>query len=175
MSTREIRQEQESGAFPMTSMTEVKTQDLSGVALLALWAHASSLDVPYPHWVGGDDVDQGPSYCWQCADAEVVAGKAEYVDGGWQQENDGCCHCETCGRLLEYTLTECGASEEIDHYSGAKLSGPISPEDAFHIAKMLEHDESNPQALSIAMRAVELIKAQVPVGDAVSVPKELLS
>ena len=159
----------------MTDYSEVNTQELSGVVLLVLNAHAGSLDVPFPHWIGGDDADQGPSYCRSCAEAEVAAGRAEYVDGGWQQENDGCCHCETCGRLLEYTLTEYGASEEIDHYSGAELMGPISPEDAFHIAKMLEHDESNHQALSIAIQAVDLIKAQQSAGDTVSVPKELLS
>lgn len=129
-------------------------------ALLVLNAHANSLDVPFPHWIGGADADQGPSYCRSCAEAEVAAGRAEYVDGGWQQENDGCCHCETCGRLLDYTLTEYGASEEIDHYMGTELAGPISPEDAFHIAKMLEQDEKNPQALSIGIQAAELIKAQ---------------
>jgi len=143
--------------------------DLSGAVLLVLSAHASSLDVPFPHWIGGDDADQGPSYCRPCAEAEVAAGRAEYVDGGWQQENDGCCHCETYGCLLEYTLTEYGASEEIDHYQSAELKGSILPEDAFHIAKMLEHDESNPQALSIATWAAELIKAELTAGDTVSV------
>lgn len=144
----------------MSEFVEEKTQDLSGAALLVLNAHANSLDVPFPHWIGGADADQGPSYCRSCAEAEVAAGRAEYVDGGWQQENDGCCHCETCGRLLDYTLTEYGASEEIDHYMGTELAGPISPEDAFHIAKMLEQDETNPQALSIGIQAAELIKAQ---------------
>ncbi|NWC11970.1 hypothetical protein HX776_24600 [Pseudomonas agarici] len=159
----------------VTEFVEVKTQDLSGAALLVLSAHASSLDVPFPHWIGGADADQGPSYCRPCAEAEVAAGRAEYVDGGWHQENDGCCHCETCGRLLEYTLTEYGASEELDHYLGAELSGPVSPEDAFHIARMLEHDETNSQALSIAVRAADLIKTQQSAGDTVSVPKDLIA
>ncbi|MBK3476877.1 hypothetical protein JJD66_12350 [Pseudomonas sp. MF6751] len=161
----------------MSELISVCAKDLSGSALSALWAHASSLDVQFPHWIGGDDTDQGPSYCLECAEAEVAAGRAEYVDGGWQQENDGCCHCETCGRLLEYTLTKYGASEEIDHYLSAKLTGPISPEDAFHIAKMLEHDEGNSEAISIAIQAVELIKSAAanatnPV-EAVQAPDEL--
>ncbi|MCH4880191.1 hypothetical protein EQV97_22805 [Pseudomonas sp. TMW22090] len=159
----------------MTEFVEAKKQDLPGAVLLVLWEHARSLDVPFPHWIGGDSVDQGPSYCRSCADAEVTAGRAEYVDGGWQQENDGCCHCETCGQLLEYTLTEYGAGEEVDHYLGAEFSGPISPEDAFHIAKMLEHDETNLQALSIAMRAAELIKAHSPACDTVQAPAELVT
>lgn len=159
----------------MSEFVEVKTQDLSGAALLVLNAHAGSLDVPFPHWIGGDGADQGPSYCRSCAEAEVAAGRAEYVDGGWQQENDGCCHCETCGRLLEYTLTEYGASEELDHYLSGGLAGQVSPEDAFHIAKMLEHDETNAQALSIAIQAAELIKDQAALGDTLSAPRELLS
>jgi hypothetical protein len=153
----------------MDEFVEVTTAETIDVLLMVLSAHASSIDVPFPHWVGGGNADQGPSYCRPCADAEVAADRAEYVDGGWQQENDGCCHCETCGRLLEYTLTEYGAIEEIDHYMRVDLEGPISPGDAFHIAKILEHDETNVQALSIATQAINLIKAQQSAGDTVGV------
>ncbi|SEQ26331.1 hypothetical protein SAMN03159444_01362 [Pseudomonas sp. NFACC02] len=143
----------------MSEPTLVNTPEVSGAALLILTKHASGLNVPYPHWIGGNGVDQGPSYCRPCADAKVAAGEAEYVDGGWQQENDGCCHCETCGCLLEYTLTEYGAAEEIDHYLTTELSAPVSTEEAFHIAKMLEHDETNADAITIAIKAAELIKS----------------
>ncbi|MCO8261534.1 hypothetical protein NC656_08245 [Pseudomonas asiatica] len=128
-------------------------------ALKILNVHASTLDVPHPHWIGGKDADQGPSYCRSCAEAKVEAREAEYVDGGWQQDNDGCCHCDTCGRLLEYNLTDYGAAEELEHYLANPPPVPISPEDAFHIAKMLEHDERNPDAVAIAVAAAELIAA----------------
>ncbi|RII74240.1 hypothetical protein [Pseudomonas monteilii] len=126
-------------------------------ALKILNAHASTLVVPYPHWIGGKNADQGPSYCLPCAEAKVEAGEAEYVDGGWQQDNDGCCHCDTCDRLLEYNLTDYGAAEELEHYLANPPSAPISPEDAFHVAKMLKHDESSPEAVAIAVAAAELI------------------
>lgn len=132
-------------------------------ALEILRLHASTLDVPYPHWLGGDGVDQGPSYCRACADAEVAAGKAEYVDGGWQQDDDTCCHCEVCQELLEYNLTEYGASAELDHYTANPPTAPISPETAFHIMKMLEHDENNAEAIAVAVAAAQLItEAQQP-------------
>lgn len=133
-------------------------------ALAVLHQHASQLDVPFPHWLGGEAVDQGPSYCRACADAKVAAGEAEYVDGGWQQDDDGCCHCDVCGRLLEYNLTDYGASSEIEHYQASPPSAPLSPEDAFHIAKMLVHDESNADAVAIAVVAAGLIADQAKAG-----------
>jgi hypothetical protein len=144
----------------VSETNDATTPEIAHSALIILTKHASVLDVPYPHWIGGGGADQGPSYCRTCADAKVAAGVAEYVDGGWLQENDGCCHCETCGRLLEYTLTKCGAAEEIDHYLAVELLAPVSPEEAFHIAKMLEHDETNPEAIAIATKAAALIKSE---------------
>ena len=119
--------------------------------------HAASLDVPYPHWVGGDNVDQGPSYCRACADAKVEAGEAEYVDDGWQQDDDGCCHCDTCGMLLEYNLTEYGAAAELEHYLASPPEQPVTPEDAFHILKIFERDETDARVIAIVISTAKLI------------------
>lgn len=127
-------------------------------ALAILLQHASTLDVPYPHWLGGENVDQGPSYCRACADAKVAAGEAEYVDGGWQQDDDNCCHCEVCQRLLEYNLTEYGFATELEHYRSNPPAAPLDPEDAFHIAKVLECDPENAEAVAIAVAAALLIE-----------------
>lgn len=93
----------------------------------------------FPCWLGGDDVDQGPSYCRTCAEKKVTAGKAEFVDGGWgPQEEDSCCHCDACGCLLYYSLTEYGADLEKDHFTDNPPTQPISQETAFHLLALLE-------------------------------------
>ena len=106
---------------------------------------ARSADVPYPHWLGGDEADQGLSYCYECAEKAVSAGDGEYVDGGWQQDSDGCCHCETCGRLLDYTLTDYGVTEELSHFRAARLRGELHPEAAYHLARILEQHDEHPE------------------------------
>lgn len=79
------------------------------------------------------------SYCWPCArDARarelgmIVTPrhperwcKNEYdrwfeegIDGGYHGggESDNPEHCETCGMLLAYSLTDYGARQEVDHF-----------------------------------------------------------
>ena len=113
---------------------------------------ASVGEIPYPHWLGGEDVDQGPSYCFDCANKIVAAGKAEFVDGGWPQDNDGCCHCEDCGRLLAYTLTDYGVEEELSHFKGDRLRRAMSPELAYHLARVLEQSREHPEVLALLPR-----------------------
>ena len=110
---------------------------------------ASASEIPYPHWLGGDDADQGESYCFDCANKKVVGGEAEFVDGGWMQDNDGCCHCEDCGRLLDYTLTDYGVKEELSHFKSDRMRRKLSPELAYHLARVLEHNETHPEVLAL--------------------------
>lgn len=108
---------------------------------------AATIEVPYQHWLGG--ADQGPSYCFDCATKKVEAGDAEFVDGGWQQEDDTCRHCEDCGRLLEYSLTNEGVESELEHFTGARFDRVIGPELAYHLARVLEQHEYHPAVLKI--------------------------
>jgi len=117
--------------------------------LLRLEKVASALQVPYPHWLGGEHVDQGPSYCRPCAEAKVAAGEAESVDGGWQQDNDGCCHCETCGCLLHYTLTDYGIEEELRHFNSQPAPCDVTPEVAYHLARVLEQHHYHPSVAAL--------------------------
>ncbi|WP_339829429.1 hypothetical protein [uncultured Arenimonas sp.] len=112
---------------------------------------AGEVEAPYPHWLGSP-ADQGPSYCFDCASARVSAGEANFVDGGWPQDNDGCCHCEDCGRLLDYTLTEYGVESELEHFRGTRFRRAINPELAYHLARLLEHHDDQPQVLKLLPR-----------------------
>ncbi len=113
---------------------------------------ARQIEVPYPHWLGGDGADQGPSYCHDCAQIQVKAGNAEFIDGGWPQENDGCCHCEGCGRLLDYTLTDYGVEEELSHFKGDRMRRVMHPETAYHLARLLECHREHPEVLTLVPR-----------------------
>lgn len=119
------------------------------VVLHRLGLVASTAEVPYPHWLGGDGADQGPSYCRDCASKLVAAGEAEFVDGGWMQDNDGCCLCEECGRLLDYTLTDYGVEEELSHFKSVRLRGAMSPELAYQLSRVLEQHHEHPEVLAL--------------------------
>ena len=120
---------------------ELAVRRLDQVALAA--------DIPYPHWLGGTGADQGPSYCHDCASKRVEAGEGEFVDGGWPQDNDGSCQCEDCGRTLDYTLTEYGVEEEMEHFTRRRLRGAINPLLAYALARVLEQHRRQPEVLRL--------------------------
>lgn len=102
------------------------------------------------HWIGGSD-NEGLSYCQKCALEKIAGLSAEwlisdkefFLDGGWEaHEADSCVHCDICGALLEYTLTDYGVNAELDHYSRhMKRKGHLLPEEAYHIVAALEQLE----------------------------------
>ena len=117
-------------------------------------------DPPYPRWLGGDAADQGPSYCLECASKKVDSGEggAEFVDGGWSQESDGCCHCESCGLLLDYTLTDYGVGAELEHYLQHPPRAPISNDEAYHLSRLIENHIHHPEVLSLLPVVITAIR-----------------
>lgn len=109
-------------------------------------------------WLGGDEVDQGPSYCPDCADKHVQAGRASFVDGGWPSSGeDGCIHCYDCGCILDYSLTPSGVSEELFHFASVRFRGRLSKERAFHIARLLDAAPSDGDVIRLGQRALRRI------------------
>lgn len=130
-------------------MTTQQLREKAREVLDRLDAISQGIVVPFPCWLGGDGADQGPSYCRGCAEKHVDNSSAEFVDGGFQQDNDGCCHCEDCGRPLDYTLTEYGIKEELEHFAIDDLKSEVTPELAYHLCRLLEHYASHPEVLVI--------------------------
>ena len=96
---------------------------------------AGHLDPPAPFWLIGDD--GGYSYCPDCIDA-AAKGRNTEIDGGFQGgEHDSCEHCEVCGALLWYSLTDYGAQQELDHFRTVRFGRPPDPETLYHIERML--------------------------------------
>ena len=106
---------------------------------------ASVIDVPAPHWLSGGGADEGISYCIKCA--KENAAEDVLVDGGWVQESDSCCHCEVCGTLLDYSLTDAGVGSELEHFSVNGIKTPSDPETAYHLSRLLEHHIETPGVL----------------------------
>lgn len=77
-------------------------------------------DPEHPHWFCGEGDDEGISYCYGCA--MQLRPSAQFGDdlcGGYPgyAEADSPEMCEECGRLLSYTLTDYGVTEELAHFS----------------------------------------------------------
>jgi len=61
------------------------------------------------------DNDDGNQYCWECL--KKLFPDDDWGGGAYSVEYDSCMHCETCGRVLSYVLTNYGAKEELEHFS----------------------------------------------------------
>jgi hypothetical protein len=85
---------------------------------------SANIKIKPEYWAHGGD--EGFSYCYECCEKEVIRlqkldpeNKDDYcVDGGWGTEGDSIAYCETCGHLLENSLTDCGAEDEVRHFLG---------------------------------------------------------
>lgn len=124
----------------------------------ALEPVSSTIDAPYPYWINGDD--EGTSWCRPCGEEQIARLKAEQPDGEFdlaggyeQQAEDSCCHCEGCGRLLDYRLTDTGVDQEISHFS-QHVAETASADDVFHVVRLLEGAENSddPAILDAAAR-----------------------
>ena len=79
-------------------------------------------------WI--DSVD----YCKACATKEKADRVDVHVCGPMQfEEADSCRHCEKCGTLLDYRLTEYGVREEAEHFITNGICYPLTPVEAYHL------------------------------------------
>lgn len=91
---------------------------------------ASKSEPENPYWV--DDVDG--VFCREC----VRKFPKDSVDGGFFGEEDHPIYCETCGKLLDFTLTDYGVAEELAEF---ERSGSITtPDDAYVMHRVLSAD-----------------------------------
>lgn len=92
----------------------------------------------------------GPDWCFICGKAMAKhlrrrsprKTNQEYIlDGGYDPSHvvDGPAFCEGCGKLLSFSLTEYGVSEEIIAYSeGIQDIEKLSKEDAWVLSEVFE-------------------------------------
>ena len=106
-------------------------------------------------WLVHNGNEGHENYCRSCA--ETMAGDGDVVVGETPSECDSCYHCDKCGRVLDYSLTEHGVLSELDHFHQYPPTAPLKNGDAFHIARILEAVPDNPEAQRLAESAVQLI------------------
>lgn len=123
----------------------------------------AAIDPSLPHWFDCVGFEPSYSYCRSCAYEIAAQADVRDDDGpinfGCAGESDGCMHCELCGVVLDYILTDYGASCEIEHFSTARFRTPLGREEAYHIARMIGALGDDTEAVRIAERAVKAIPA----------------
>jgi hypothetical protein len=122
--------------------------------IIALDSYAAVPDAPYWLEHSGESSD---TFCYDCAQKELAKYPDALLGGGYGGEEDRCLHCEMCGALLEYILTNHGADSEIVHFRTVRFRSPLSREEAYHVARMLAGAEDDPEAIQIAARAIKKI------------------
>ena len=121
---------------------------------------------PVPcHWihgvgeVKGERWDAGTNFCRPCCEKEIDRINAAHpcgdgyghpkvsLDGVGVTDHDSTPYCEVCGALLDGTLTEYGAQEELEHF---KRHPPSTPEEYADLLRALENCADSDPAWSTA-------------------------
>jgi hypothetical protein len=110
---------------------------------------SDALELESIHWIRGE---AGPNWCYGCGKAMAKhlrrratrKEKSEYIlDGGYPAgDEDGCAHCEGCGKLLHYSLTDYGVEIELEYFLERwEPQGNIVSETAYELARVFEYGQ----------------------------------
>lgn len=105
---------------------------------------SSSVKTKRCHWINTPNGDLGAEWCTDCGLYKLRnlrrrdrKHRDDYIlDGGWRTCHDVTQFCCSCGALLDGSLTEYGAREELEHYASQGFR-PGDPFDAHHLGEML--------------------------------------
>lgn len=119
-------------------LDKIEIHERISIAIPLLDEREAKAEMPY--WLMEDT---GASYCLDCIkkkkpDFDFHRDYGDFFDGGFDQEEDGCSHCEDCGKLLEYSLTDYGVDEELEHFLDRDPFDWNDPDDCFHIARIAQ-------------------------------------
>ena len=95
----------------------------------------------------------GADYCEPCGDAVLglmrrFLGDDEDSPQAWlcgsDGESDSTKHCDICGQLLHYHLTDYGADSEVGHFMSLAPNPTVYRDDAYYLAELVsarwDHD-----------------------------------
>jgi len=83
-------------------------------------ARSAKIESEPEHWITNSN--EGASYCYDCCKKKIAQLKKENphgdyeIDGGWVSEVEATPFCETCGILLDSSLTDYGARVELKNF-----------------------------------------------------------
>lgn len=126
-----------------------------------LFDEYADLDPEPGYWL---DEGVGETYCRRCI--EKLAKGREFSGYGGAAEQDSCLHCHKCGKILDYTLTDHGALEELNHFKGVKFRAgkSLDRETAFHLARLIWAKDNDMEVVRIAARAIRCMK-RIPIAE----------
>lgn len=130
-------------------------------AISFLFDKYADLQPEDPHWICDGADDESHDYCRKCAKAKIEKDGKGQLNMSVAPESDSCIHCEECGKLLDYCLTNFGADAELDHFRAIKFrrNKPLDRETAYHLARMLAAKGDDFEAIEIAARAIRCMKS----------------
>ena len=111
-------------------------------------------------WLDFEDGGDGNNHCSRCIKKLDPEGKHYTQDTG-SRESDRCVHCGTCGKLLDYTLTDSGADSELEHFRHVRFrrDKQLDRDTAYHLARLLDAKGNDCEAIMIAARAIRCMKS----------------
>ena len=112
-----------------------------------------------PCWLDFEDGGDGNSHCLRCI-KKMDAGRDHFTMSAGGAEEDGCLHCGTCGKILDYTLTDAGANSELDHFRSVyfRRDKPLDRNTAYHLARLIAAKGDDIETVGIAARAIRCMK-----------------
>lgn len=131
-------------------------------ALSLLFDLYANLKPEPPCWLDFEDGGDGNSHCLRCI-KRLDKGRDKYVICTGGGEEDSCVHCGTCGKILEYILSDTGAASELDHFRSVKFrrSKRLDRDTAYHLARLCASCDDI-EVTFIAARAIRCMNG-VPV------------
>lgn len=129
-------------------------------ALSLLFDLYAALDPEPPCWLDFEDGGDGRSHCLRCI-KKLDKGQDKYTVGSPGAEEDTCLHCGTCGKILDYTLTDAGAEHELEHFRAVKFrrNRPLDRDTAYHLARLCAAKNDDVETTFIAARAIRCMKS----------------
>jgi hypothetical protein len=126
------------------------------MSLLAhLFDHYANLSPGSGYWLEDAETE---TYCLKCV--KRLAKGRDYSGYGGAAEQDGCLHCDKCGELLDYTLTDYGAAEELAHFKTItfRRNKPLDRNTAYHLARLIWARDYDMEVIRIAAKAIRCMR-----------------
>lgn len=123
--------------------------------LSLLFDQYANLNPGSGYWLLDDETE---TYCHACV-VKIAAGR-EFSGYGCAAEQDGCLHCDKCGKLLDYVLTDHGALEELSHFKTVRFrrDKPLDRDTAYHLARLIAARDHDMDVVLIAAKAIRCMK-----------------
>lgn len=113
-------------------------------------ALAASVVIEDAYWINDPENRHScEEWCFECGEKRVSELRTEnpsqaddiFLDGGWRTEHDNNIACHDCGCILDGSLTDYGAEEELRYFLDDGDFFAYDDNDAYYVMQMLDNFE----------------------------------